>query len=166
MKKRVVVTILVSIVFLVSCSARVGLISGNYGKIRANEDVTDSFQNYRIKNDHTYYTSGPDSYPNAMIGVDDRYVLVSNLWKQRDLTPKTMKALVGNMESKAREYGSMLHGFDILDNRGNDIGDRYSILSLTTTVRILDGNKITITTPPIDTYEGFKMKLMRPGETD
>ena len=60
----------------------------------------------------------------------------------------------------------MLYGFDILDNRGNDIGDRYSILSLTTTVRILDGNKIAISTPPIDTYEGFRIKIMRPDAMD
>jgi hypothetical protein len=166
MKSRGVVTVLLCVVFLVSCSARVGSISRNYGKIKANRDVTDSFQNYRIKNDHTYYTSGRDSCPNALIGVDDRYVLVSNLWKERDLDTNTMKALVENMKSKAREYGSMLHGFDILDNRGNDIGDRYSILSLTTTVRILGGNKITISTPPIDTYEGFRIKIMRPDEID
>ncbi|MBW2637861.1 MAG: hypothetical protein JRC86_10135 [Deltaproteobacteria bacterium] len=71
-----------------------------------------------------------------------------------------MKAMVGNMKSKAREFGSMLHGFDILDNRGNDIGDRYSILSLRTTVRILGGNEIAISTPPIDTYEGVRIRRL------
>jgi hypothetical protein len=93
-------------------------------------------------------------------------VLVSTLWKERDLNQKTMKDLVGNMKSKAWEFGSMLHGFDILDNRGNDIGDRYSILSLTTTVRILGGNKIAISTPPIDIYKEFRIKITRPDVMD
>jgi hypothetical protein len=166
MKKRGVVTVLVAVVFLLSCSALVESISGNYGKIRANKEVTDSFQNDRIKEDHTYYTSGPDSCPHAIIGIDKRHVLVSTLWKERYLTPKIMKALVENMSSKAREFGSMLHGFDILDNRGNDIGDRYSILSLRTNVRILGGNKIALSTPPIDTYEGARIRIRRPDAMD
>jgi len=166
MGKRGVVTVLAGVVFLASCSVLVESISGNYGKIKANNDVTESFQSYRIKEDHSYYTSGSDSCPHAIIGIDTSYVLRSTLWKERYLTPKAMKTLVGNMKSKAQECGFMLHGFDILDNEGNDIGDRYSILSLTTTVRILDGNTITITTPSIDTYEGVRMKIMRPGEMD
>jgi hypothetical protein len=166
MKNRGLMIVLLGVFFFVSCSARIGSISGNYGKIKANKEVTDSFQNYRVKETLKYYTSGPDSCPNAIIGIDERYVLVSTLWKERYLSPKIMKALVGNMKSKAWEYGSMLHGFDILDNRGNDIGDRYSILSLRTTVRILGGNKIAISTPPMDTYEGFRIKITRPDETD
>jgi hypothetical protein len=161
MKKWGVVIVFVGIFFFLSCAARIGSISGNYGKIEANKDVTDSFQSYSVKENLKYYTSGPDSVPHAIIGVDERYVLVSTLWKERDLSPKIMKALVGNMKSKAREHGSMLFGFDILDNRGNDIGDRYSILSLRTTVKILGGNEIAISTPPIDTYEGVKIRIRR-----
>lgn len=166
MKLKALVTVLVGVVFLLSCSARVGSILENYGKIKANKEVTNSFQKGWIKEDHTYYTSGPDSYPHAIIGIDKRHVLVSSLWKERYLTPKTMKVLVENMKAKAREHGSLLHGFDILDNRGNDIGDRYSILSLSTTVRILGGNKIALSTPPIDIYEDFKIKITRPDAKD
>ncbi len=166
MKKTGLAAVLIGVFFFLSCSGKVGLISDNYGKVKANRDVTASFQDHRIKEDHKYYTSGPDSYPNAMIGVDKRYILVSDLWKERDLTPKTMKTLVENMQSKAEEYGSLLHGFDILDDKGNDIGDRYSILSLSTTIKILGGNKISISTPPVDIYEHFKIKMMSPDVED
>ncbi|MBE0666729.1 MAG: hypothetical protein IH593_03555 [Bacteroidales bacterium] len=54
----------------------------------------------------------------------------------------------------------MLHGFDIL-NDGRDIGDCYSILLISTTVKIEDENNATISAPPVDIYEGSRIKFMR-----
>jgi len=149
----------VCILLLVTSCSMHGGFSGRYGGIAPNREATKSFESYSVSSDLNYYISGPDLYPNAIIGIDRRHVLVSDLWKKREFTPDELKILVRNMQSKAWEYGSMMHGFNVLDDRGNDIGDMYSILSVIITVKMVDENKVIIYTPPLDTYEKFKIKM-------
>jgi hypothetical protein len=149
----------ICILLLLSCSASGGIVLGRYGKIIPDREAKVSFESYVVNDDFNYYISGPDSYPIAIIGVDKGYFLVSDLWKKRYLTSDMLKRLVLNMQSAAWEYRLMMHGFNIMDDRGNDIGDWYSILSAKTSVKMVGEKKIVINTPPIDTYEKFRMEV-------
>jgi len=147
------------LIFVASCSMRGGGSFGRYGRIEPDGGVMESFESYRVHTNLRYYISGPDLYPNALIGIDRRHVLVSDLWKERNFTRDGLKIIVENMRSKGWEYGAMMHGFNILDDGGNDVGDLYAILSVMITVEMLDENRVVIHTPPLDTYEKIKIKI-------
>ena len=136
-----------------------------YGHINPNRDITQAFENYEVKPDLNYYVSGRDLYPGAIIGIDKRYTLVTKMWKKRELTTETMKALVLKMQAKAMDLDFIfLYGFNILDEEGNDIGDWYSIHRATTNVKRIEDNQFIIPPPPFDVYEEnfglINMKLM------
>ena len=146
-------------VFLIlSSSGCAGFHSGSYGKIRPDQDVTQAFETCQVNPDLNYYISGSDAYPHAIIGIDKNHTLKSELWKKREFTPETLKNLVENMKFKVMQFYETPHGFDILDNDGNDIGDWYSIFSATTAVKIEEDHSVIIITPDIDTYERYEIK--------
>jgi len=140
-----------------SCSMH-GEFFGRYGRITPNGEVTGLFESYIVNSNLNYYISGADSCPNAIMGIDKGYILVSDLWKKREFTTDKLKRLVKNTQSRAWDCGLMMHGFDILDDRGNDIGDWYSILSVRMPVKMVDENKVIIFTPPLDTYDKLKIE--------
>ena len=134
-----------------------GLLNGNYGKIVPDGNVMHAFESYQVNPDLNYYISGSDVYPNAIMGIDKRYSLNSTLWKKVEFTPQTLKSLVDDMKAKVSEINQTLHGFTILDTKGNDIGNWYSILSARTTVKIED-HSVVISTPDLDTYDKYEIE--------
>ena len=126
------------------CAGRRGL----YGHINPSRDVTQAFEKYEVKPDLNYYIYGRDLYPDAIIGIDKRYTLVTKMWKKREFTTETMKALVLNMQTNTMGRNFMFFGFNILDEEGNDIGDWYSIRRVTTNVKRIEDNQFSIPTPP------------------
>jgi len=127
-------------------------VRGSYGKIRPSREVTAAYECFRVDPNLIYYTSGSDTYPNAIIGIDKTWTLESDLWKKKDFISESMKELVQNMRAKSAEQTLALHGFDIFDNRGRKIGDWFSIMGIVTTVEITGERRVIIHTPPIDTY--------------
>jgi len=127
----------------------IGCAGVHYGNIVPDTDATKAFEAFQIDPDMNYYYSGPDAYPNALIGVKKSYLLDSDLWKTIEAQPKVFKALIMAMQSRALEYGMLQHGFIIKDNKGQTIGVWYSILRATTFVRMGDGNKVEIFTPDL-----------------
>ena len=136
------------IVFIILFGRRV---RAQYGSIKPNGKVMKSFETYEVKPDLIYYFSGSEMRPTAIIGVDKRLTLNSELWKRIDATQE-LKVLIQNIKENVSEYEETLHGFDILDNTGKYIGEWFSILGIHTVIKTGKDNKITITTPPIDTY--------------
>ncbi|MFB3926640.1 MAG: hypothetical protein ACE14T_11360 [Syntrophales bacterium] len=124
-----------------------------YGYIRPSKSATADFENYRIRPDDNYYYSGPEYIPNAIIGIDKKYILETQLWKKLDLTPKKLRDLVHEMRLKGLDTGHMLHGFDIVDQYGNVVGIWYSVLGVSTVVRTEEGNRLILYTPPLNVYE-------------
>ena len=153
--KRIYVISFVCVLMFLCASGCAGLRMSGYGHIKPNRDITQAFENYEVKPDLNYYVSGRDLYPGAIIGIDKRYTLVTKMWKKRELTTETMKALVLKMQAKAMDLDFIfLYGFNILDEEGNDIGDWYSIHRATTTVKRIEDNQFSIPTPPSNIYEG------------
>lgn len=131
-------------------------VRANYGSIRPNGKVTESFESYEVKPDLIYYFSGAETSPTAIIGVVKRLTLDSQLWKRIDVTPEKLENLVRNMKTKVSERDETLHGFDILDNKGMYMGEWFSILGVHGVVKIGKDDKVTIHQPSIDTYRDEK----------
>lgn len=126
-----------------------------YGKIRPSRDVTTAYESSGVDPNLNYYISGPDTYPNAIIGIDKAWTLESDFWRKKELSAKSMKELVQNMQSRSAEQNSVLHGFIILDNNGRKIGDWFSIMGIITTVEVTGEKRVIVYTPPIDTYRNI-----------
>ena len=154
---RKIITV-ICVFLLLSFFGCAGLYFGNYGKITPDRNVTQAFETYRVNPDLNYYISGTDVYPHAIIGINKNHTLESELWKKREFTPETLKNLVEDMKFRVMEFYETPHGFDILDNDGNDIGDWYSIFSATTIVKIAGDHSVIIITPDIDTYEKYEIE--------
>lgn len=164
----VILVVLSASVVLWGCTGIDGKESSvRYGKIRPDNDVRRAFESYVVKPDHTYYISGVESHPNAIIAIDNRYTLESKLWKKRvfvhDDEPSpfvkvketSLKYYVNGMKVKVAQFNILLTGFHIYDNEGNDIGDWYSILEAPRSIRILEDNRMSIVPPPSNLYDKY-----------
>jgi hypothetical protein len=161
MKKRAAVISAALLVLVLSACAALG--PKNSGSFRASREATAAFANYQIRPDYRYYYSGPEAIPNALIGIDRKYVLEpQDLWKPIEATPAGFKAIVREMKRKGLgEAERLLHGFDILDDKGNVIGQWYSVLNATTSVQMTGENSVLVYTPKMDVYENRRGALPR-----
>jgi hypothetical protein len=130
------------------------LAGGRYGGLRPSQEATEAYASFHVDPEKHYYSSGPDAFPTALMGMDKSWSLESDLWKHRELTDAAMKELVANMNSKASESLASLHGFDIIDDRGWKIGNWYSIPGLNITVKVIEEKRVSVTTPPLEIYSG------------
>jgi hypothetical protein len=152
--KRIYVISFVCVLMFLWTSGCVGLRMPGYGHIDPNRDVTQAFENYEVKPDLNYYISGRDIFPSAIIGIDKRYTLATQMWKKREFTTETLKSLVLNMQIKAMDLDFIfVYGFNMLDESGKDIGDWYSIHRATTSVKSIEDNQFSIPPPSYDIYE-------------
>ena len=126
----------------------------NYGKITPDSNAGKAFETYQINPNYNYYTSGSDTYPHAILGLDKAYNLEPDLWKHVDMTPQKLRELVLDMQSKIRSVNIRLalHGFALFDDKGKQIGIWYSIPAATTSLKMKDDRTVIIITPDIDTY--------------
>ncbi len=126
-----------------------GRLRERYGSLRPSESVTRAYEQHELNPDSTYYSSGPDVYPHAVIGIDRSLILDSDLWKQRNFDPETFRETIQNMQSRALSTMQMLHGFEIVDQQGRRVGTWFSVLDVRTTIKMLKDNRIRIDTPPL-----------------
>jgi hypothetical protein len=126
-----------------------GRLRERYGALRASESVTRAYEQYQLHPDLNYYISGPDVYPRAVIGIDRRLLLDSDLWKQRDFDAETFRETIRNMQSNALSTMQMLHGFEIVDQQGRRVGTWFSVLDVRTTIKMLKDNRVRIDPPPL-----------------
>ena len=115
-----------------------------YGSFSPSTDVTQAFDRYQIDSNLNYYLCGSETDPDAIIGIDKKYTLDSDLWQPIEVTPKAFRRLVSDMQ---REHGNVLGanhiGFAILDDMGMQIGVWYSALNATDANSFIkmEGNK-------------------------
>ena len=150
MNMNIIITL--CIIVLTALAFAVWISGGRYGELRPSQEATGAYTSFRVDPEKNYYSSGPDFYPNALMGIDKAWTVESDLWKKRELTDASIRELVLNMQSKAMEQMASLHGFDVVDDKGWKIGDWYSILGLNITIKVTEGKRVAITTPPIEIY--------------
>jgi hypothetical protein len=136
---------------LAACS---GSLFKNFGRILPSAEVDRDIEEGVARPEIRYYVSGPDVYPNALIGLRRDYRLdPETLWKEVVMTPEKLREIVGLMKARGREYGRFPQGFDLLDPVGKMIGFWYSVSSARTFLKFEEDRTVMILTPKLDTYE-------------
>jgi len=122
-KAVILVVIALSIGLIVFFASRSG---ENFGMLRPSADATADFQSSRMVPDHDYWFSGPESYPIAIIGVEKRFRFDSAGHWVKINGEEALKRLVTGMQSKALQMNRNPSGFEMVDQRGERIGEWYS----------------------------------------
>ena len=71
--------------------------TANYGKLQPNPEITKIFDDNRILSDHSYYYSGLQGVPDAIVGIQSNYSLKSKMWQPVDLTSQMLEKWVSRM---------------------------------------------------------------------
>jgi len=145
----IIALFVIAVVFVILFGRRM---SASYGSLTPDDRVLRSFESFEVKPNLSYYTSGAVTCPTAIMGVANHVSLDSRLWGKRVFTKDELVTIVQNMQGKAAELDRTLHGFRILDNKGRYLGEWYSVLGITATVKVKKDGRIMITTPPPDIY--------------
>jgi len=119
--------------------------SANYGYLKRSLDASDTFEKFEVLPDYTYYYSGSDFKPNAILGIHKDFSLRLKLWKKVDLNSKQLQKWVSNMTSYLG-YSLVNYGSDIYAPDGRKIGIWYSPWHWTT-VKMGNDNEVIIHTP-------------------
>ena len=144
--------LLVAVAFMASCAG-----TGNYGKLVPDDNVKKTFETYQLPPNHTYYYSGPDAFPRAIIGIKTEYRLESKFWKPVDLTKTQLKRWL-EMGGRSRDdYYPNKNGADILAPDGGKIGIWYAVKNWKdrVTVKMIDDKTVNIS-PPLEDTTGQK----------
>ena len=126
--------------FFLLCSCA----SPNHGKLEASQEVTKMFDNNQILSDHSYYYSGMQAVPDAIVGIHSSYSLKSKTWQQVDFSSFMLGKAVDRM---TYVYMVAPRGAWILGPDGNRIGVWYSGRHQTT-VRVGEDNHVVVVPPP------------------
>ncbi len=109
---------------LVACTA------GPY-HFKRSANVSDTFEKFRVLNDHQYYFSGNEYKPTAVIGIQKGYTLTSSYWRPVALDEKMLRVWMERMMMQpGAEYNVDPNGAYILDDHGNQIGVWYAVWQL------------------------------------
>jgi hypothetical protein len=143
-KAAVVSVILLVIVqsFLSGCAA-----TGKNPGVTTSREATAIWNSYQILPNYRYYYSGPDAQPFYIIGIDDRYKLMTNLWKPVDLTPAKLKDWINYIQPR---YNPWPYGAYITGPNREQIGLWYSVRDWRRKGSAILGenNQVTVTIPP------------------
>jgi hypothetical protein len=157
--KRVWVLAVLCLWVLAGCAAKR---LHEYGKFVPDQGVTDQFERFQVDPGLVYYISGSDDLPNAIVGISREFTLQSELWKKRDFDEETMKDLVEMMKNRVLATLLGLQGFRLEDPSGKKVGVWFSVQQAATSVKV-EGDRVVLITPPIDTYERFETRTKNPG---
>ena len=148
MGKAVIVSVLLFVVIQITQIGCATPTSGRTSGIRTSQEATDIWHSYDILPNYRYYYTGPDTQPNYIIGIDDRYHLTSKYWKPVDLTPEMLKNWINYYRPRVG-YSQDLYGADITDLDGKRVGLWYSVHDwrLLGTASVGENNQVSVTRP-------------------
>jgi hypothetical protein len=119
-----------------------GCTMSNYGKLKSNPEVKQSFETYQILPNHKYYFRGVESRPSVIVGINENYELNLKLWVQIDPESENFRKIIDRVSLQGMGRAVEPWGFRILDPAGNDVGVWYSAIS-TAAVKINENRQIT-----------------------
>lgn len=102
-----------------------GCVTGrNLGGYQGSNDVRQIFESYQVLPDHTYYITGSNVDPAAILAIDNRYTLTSaDLWNKVTADQSQLRFWVDTM---SRKIADMPRGYYVLAPSGNRMGVFYS----------------------------------------
>ena len=141
-RPHLLLSLLLFLIFLMTYCAP----TGTYGKLQWSDKTLQSFESAQILDNHTYYFYGPEMQPDAIIAVDNKYVLADSFWKKIDLTSAQLAKWMDRIDNKYRYRNDKYLGAVIVDQEGNRIGEWYSPIDWTV-IKRGEGNEVIINTP-------------------
>jgi hypothetical protein len=136
--------------WLMGCT---GALLKNAGSLKPSATATVHFERFSINDDYNYFLTGSDVYPVAIFGLKKSYEIDGDkdLWKEIEPKQDIISGLVSNMQMRLLDCClQKAHGFDILDDHGQKIGEWYSMLGLLSGIIMKENGKVLIY-PPLDT---------------
>lgn len=115
----------------------------HYGQLQSSQDITQLFEKAQVLPDHSYYYSGLQGVPDAIIAIHPNYTLRAKLWQQVDFSHLSLKKWIFRMD-----YVQLVkpQGAWILGPAGNRLGIWFSA-QRKTTIRLDRENRLLVAPP-------------------
>jgi hypothetical protein len=149
-KTFVIVVIALFIGFIVLFVSRSG---ENYGMLKPSETATANFQSFQIVSGLDYWFSGPESHPVSVIGVEKRFRFDTASHWVRVNGEEELKRLVTGMQSEALQRNRNFSGFEMVDQRGERIGEWYSVPGIQAVIRRTGTDSVEVYPPSPEKLE-------------
>ena len=148
MGKTKFVSVLLLVVILSALSACATTTARKGSSIIPDREATEIWHSYEILPNYHYYYSGPNSQPNFIIGIDDKYQFTSKLWKPVDLTPEMLKNWFNYIRPRVG-YSQDNYGAFIVGPNGERLGLWYSVRDWRTvgSASLNENNQVSVTAP-------------------
>jgi len=143
-KTFLIVVIALFIGFIVLFASRSG---DNDGMLRPSDAATENLRACRTVSDLDYWFSGPESYPVAIIGVERRFRFDTAGHWVRVEGEEALRRLVTGMQSRALQANRDLRGFEMVDRRGERIGEWYSARGIQAVIKRTGIDRVAIFPP-------------------
>lgn len=144
-KTFLIIVVVLFIGFIVFFMGRSG---ESYGTLKPSDPATENFQSHQPVPDLDYYFSGPESHPIAIIGVEKRFRFGSaDHWMRVRPGEDSLKQLIAGMQSKALQLNQNLRGFEMVDQRGERVGEWYSALGIQAVIKRTGIDRVEIYPP-------------------
>jgi hypothetical protein len=117
--------------------------TSNYGRLQSSHEITQLFENAQVLQDHSYYFSGLQGVPDAIIAIHPNYALRDKLWTPVDFTHAALEKWVYRMS-----YVQLTnpHGAWILGPKGDRLGIWFAA-QRGTSVRLDRENRVVVSPP-------------------
>lgn len=119
----------------------------NQFTLKRNMDLTDKFESYTPLAGYTYYYSGPEAAPDAVLGMKEGHVLKSEFWQPVAVDEKRLKdwsTMLGTYNAPRFEFA--YYGNYIFAQDGTEIGIWYCYTGRATIIK-LEENLYNVYTP-------------------
>jgi hypothetical protein len=114
--------------------------TAKYGTLKRDLQVLQAFESNQVSAGYKYYYYGYSNEPIVIFGIDPKFVVKSNMW--REVAPDTAK-FKKMIRFIWEDYGYYKFGADILDPVGVKVGIIYTAVS-ETTVKFVGENEIVV----------------------
>lgn len=142
--------VLLAALFVAGCAA------GSGARLDRSGEVLRDFLSGRVLEGYTYYTTGMQNNPDAILAIAPGYSLKTGRWLKREMTPQLLRQMVGEMNATYNATISGLLGSSVLSEEGETIGVWYSALGQTT-VEMISATEVRVSPPSaiaIDELQG------------
>ena len=127
----------------------------NFGTLAPSQDVTRAFETATILPDHTYYYTGPEAKPDAIMALAKSFTLANkrNFWIKLDITKEQLQSWNLIIQNETR-IKFPYTGYQIITPDGRRAGVWYSPYGHTV-VKTPEQQSIIVYTPDIPVENNF-----------
>jgi len=123
-----------------------GCAAGSGARLDRSHEVLKGFMAGTVLPGYSYYTTGMENNPDAIVGIKGGITLKTERWRERKMTEQLLRQMVGEMDTTYAATGAGLLGSAILNDQGEQIGVWYSPVGVTT-VEMLGATEVRVSPP-------------------